>query len=183
MPPPPRDPLSLHTSIVVLVARIEAGEFIHMSELASDRVGISRPDDTGKTSTKCCNISGILEWIKCFSVYMAVISRKQPGRIYNLLAYEILIIEAHMKYSGDGWLGDDVWFLHCTATDTTNNWVIVDSTLWNLAFSGKDRATHCKFYFSLSHGSSDCAWATDQPTSRISTSSGTFSHPIWLCYT
>ena len=26
-------------------------------------------------------------------------------------------------------------------------------------------ATRCKFCFSLSHGSSDCAWATDQPTS------------------
>ena len=103
---PPRYPLSLHTSIVALVARIEAGEFIYMSELSSDCVGISRPDDTVKTSTKYCNISMILEWKKCFSVYMVVISRKQPGRIY-----EILIIEAHMEYSRDGWLGDDGWFL------------------------------------------------------------------------
>ena len=72
---------------------------------------------------------------------MAVISRKQPGRIPDLLAYETLIIEAHMEYSGDAWLGYDIRFRQCAATDTTKNWAIIDPTLWNLAFSGKARAT------------------------------------------
>ena len=91
MSPPSGDPLSLPTNTVALgadlppvpsklVARIEAGEFIDMGELLSDCVGISRSDDTGKGSTKCRTMSGILEWIKYFNVYMAVISRKQPGR-------------------------------------------------------------------------------------------------------
>ena len=154
-----------------------------MGELLPDRVGISRPDDTGKASTKRRTVSGILEWIKCFNVYMAVISRKQPGRIPDLLAYETLIIEAHMEYSGDAWLGYDIRFRQCAATDTTKNWAIVDPTFWNLAFSGKARATCCKFCFSLSHVSSDCAWTTGQSTSQMSASSGAFSRPIRLCYT
>ena len=83
--PPSGDPLSLPTNTVALgaslppvpsklVARIEAGEFIDMGELLPDRVGISRPDDTGKASTEHRTVLGILEWIKCFNVCMAVIS-------------------------------------------------------------------------------------------------------------
>ena len=48
-------------------------------------------------------VSGILEWIRCFNIYMAVISHKQPTRIPILLAYETLIIEAHMEYSSQAW--------------------------------------------------------------------------------
>ena len=84
-----------------LVAKIEAGEFIDMGELLPYRVGISRPEDTGRALPRHHTVSGILEWIKCFNVYMAVISRKQPGRIPTLLAYETLIIEAHMEYAGE----------------------------------------------------------------------------------
>ena len=124
--PPSGDPLSLPTNTVALgaslppvpsklVARIEAGEFIDMGE--ADRVGISRPDDTGEASTEHCTVSGILEWIKCFNAYMAVISQKQAGRISDLLVYETLIIEAHMEYSGDAWLGYDIRFCQCAATD------------------------------------------------------------------
>ena len=194
--PPLEDSLSLRTNCVTLgaglppvpsklVARIEAGEFIDMGELLPDRVGVSRPDDTGKALTKRRTVSGILEWIKCFNVYLAVISRKQPERIPDLLAYETLIIEAHMEYSGDAWLGYDRRFRQCAATDVTKNWAIIDPTLWNLAFSGKARVTRCKFCFSLSHASSDCAWATDQPISqpnRVSTSSGTSSRSTRICY-
>jgi len=58
-------------------------------------------DDSGKAPSKQRTVSGILQWIKCFNVYMAVISHKQPARIPDSLVYETFIIEAHMKYSGD----------------------------------------------------------------------------------
>ena len=70
MLPPPGDPISFQSNTVALgadlppgpswlVARIEAGEFIDMGELLPDRVGITRPDDTGKTPTKHHTVSGI----------------------------------------------------------------------------------------------------------------------------
>ena len=86
-----------------------------------------------------------------------------------------------MGYSGDAWLGYDRRFRQCSATDNTKSWAIIDPTLWNLAFSGKARVTLCTFCFSLSHGASDCAWATDQPTFHSFTSSSTFSHLIHIC--
>ena len=168
-----------------LVAKIESGEFIDMGELLPDQVGTSRPEDLGKVLPKHCTVAGILEWIKCFNVYMAVISRKEPGRIPDLLAYETLIIEAHMEYSGNAWLGYNRRFCQCAATDATKNWAIIDPTLWNLAFSDKARTARYKFCFSLSHGSSDCAWATDQPTSQVArtpTSMGTSPQPMRIYY-
>ena len=50
------------------------------------------------------------------------------------------------------------------------------SGIW--PFQEKQEQLAANFCFSLSHGSSDCAWVIDQPTSRSSTSSGTFSCPI-----
>ena len=41
-----------------------------MGELLPDRVGTSRPEDLGKVLPKVCTVAGILEWIKCFSVYI-----------------------------------------------------------------------------------------------------------------
>ena len=81
----PGDPISFQSNTVALgaglppvpsqlVARIKAGEFIDMGELLPDCFGITRPDNIGITPTKLCTVSGILEWIKCFNVYMAVIS-------------------------------------------------------------------------------------------------------------
>ena len=66
------DPLSLQPNAIALIAglprvpsqifaRIEVGEFIDMGELLPDRVGITRPDDTGKASAKCHTVAGILE--------------------------------------------------------------------------------------------------------------------------
>ena len=102
-------------------------------------------------------------------------------RILNPLAYETLILKP--TWNIPGMLGWVMMYGFANALlQTTQSWAIIDPTLWNLAFSGKATATCCKFCFSLSHGSSDCAWATDQPTSHSSTSSGTFSHPIRICY-
>ena len=38
-------------------------------------------------------------------------------------------------------------------------WARIDSTLWNLAFTGQAKAQRCKLCFSLAHSASDCDWA------------------------
>ena len=52
-------------------------------------------------------ISNIIEWIKCFSMYIAVVSSKQPHRVPDLLGYLTLIMESHMEHAGEGWIGYD----------------------------------------------------------------------------
>ena len=48
----------------------------------------SLPDDSNKNSKpKSHSIGSIIEWVRCFSCYIAVISRSQPQRVIDLLGY------------------------------------------------------------------------------------------------
>ena len=65
-----------------LVLRIQAGEFIHMAELLPDHLRISTTpskDDKKATKQKRRQVTNILEWIQCFSIYVAVLTQKHPG--------------------------------------------------------------------------------------------------------
>ena len=96
-----------------MVARIQRGEFVDMVKLLPDRLGCSygsTPVDKTSKSKKQ-SVTNILECIKCFGIYMAVIAKSQPDRIPDLLGYQSLIIEAHLEYAGDGWIGYDKDFL------------------------------------------------------------------------
>ena len=148
-----------------LVSKIEAGEFIDMGELIPDRLGVARSfsnEEAGKVAKqKRRVVASIMEWVQCFGIYIAVISRKQPHRVPDLLGYQTLIIEAYLEYQGDGWMAYDRRFRQ--RTGATQQWAHIDTTLWNLAFSGKGRAARCQHCCSLSHVSSECDWAPDPP--------------------
>ena len=91
-----------------LVAHILSGEFIDMADLLPDQLGPSSTETQPKGSRPQYRaISNILEWVKCFGAYIAVLSSKQPHRIPDLLGYMTLIIESHMEYAGNGWMGYD----------------------------------------------------------------------------
>ena len=92
-----------------IVSRIEAGEYIDMTELPPDRLGTTKSpvnNDSLKAGRQRRRaLSGILEWVQCFITYMAVYCQKQSHRIQDLLDYQTLIVEALLEYQGDGWLG------------------------------------------------------------------------------
>ena len=82
-----------------------------MAELLPDRFGIakSRPGDKSAQPSKHKQrtVTTILEWIQYFSIYLTVITKKQPQRIPDLLAHQTLIIESQLEYQGDMWMGCD----------------------------------------------------------------------------
>jgi len=49
------------------------------------------------------SVGNIMEWIRCFSCYIAVISRSQPQRVIDLLGYQNLIITSHLEFSNFKW--------------------------------------------------------------------------------
>ena len=88
-----------------LVACIEAGVFIEMSELSAQHVGSpsNNTSERGNSAkSKICPVTNILEWIQGFGMYMAVLSRKQLERIPDLLAYQSIIIEGYLEFEGNG---------------------------------------------------------------------------------
>ena len=109
-------------------------------------------------------VTNTLEWIRCFSLYMAILSRSAPHRVPDLLSYQALIIEAQMEYPGDHWLGYDRRFRQRAAATKATKWSKVDTTLWHLAFAGRPSIARCKYCFSIAHCSKDCELVPDLPT-------------------
>ena len=64
------------SSATKLVARIKAGEFIDMSELVPDRLGVNtvpppegdKDEKQGQKSKR--PVTNILEWVQCYSLYI-----------------------------------------------------------------------------------------------------------------
>ena len=141
-----------------LIKRIEQGHFIEMAELLPESLGQTATDDDQPAAPKPKRrpVSDIVEWLQCFETYIAIVSRKQPTRVIDLLGYQNLIIQAYQEYRGDRWLGYDRRFRLQAAATPSIRWAIADSTLWNIAFSGRAGVSRCSHCFSLSHQSGDC---------------------------
>lgn len=159
-----KDPTSIHLGGGLppvpgkLAKKIEQGHFIEMAELLPERLSSHCDIDDQNKATKPKHkvITSILEWMQCFGIYVAVISRKEPHRVVDLLGYQHLIIQAYQEYHGDSWLGYDRRFRQRAATNPSSSWSTIDPTLWSLAFSGRGSSRLCSHCFSTSHSSKDC---------------------------
>ena len=102
-----------------LVQKIQAGEYVDMAELLPDRLGVNAgppvQGDKDDKKPKHRQVTNILEWIQCYTIYMAVRAEKHPEKIRDMLGYQTLIVEARMEYEGDGWLGYDRRFRQTAA--------------------------------------------------------------------
>ena len=106
----------------------------YIAELLPDQLGAitALPDEDGsKASTKSTpkQISSIIEWIQCFGIYTAVLSKSQPCHVTDLPGYQTLILQDYMEFQGDCWLQYDRAFRQKAATLTDKKWAIIDSTL------------------------------------------------------
>ena len=71
-----------------------------------------------------------------------------------------------MAHEGDGWQGYDRIFRQHAAVRPSCKWANIDGRLWNVAFARKTMVPHCKYCFSFSHSSTECAWANDHSAQR-----------------
>ena len=89
-------------------------------------------DDNHQKSSKLkyWELDGIVDWIQCFSLYIAIICHSRPHRITDLLDYQNLIITSHMRFPDFSWVTYD---REQVAAISTPKWLVLDNTLWNLA--------------------------------------------------
>ena len=152
------------TSPPSLVQKIESGAFIELGDLLSNHLGF---EETVGSKSKQHPITNISEWLQAFAVYVSVIARKQPQRVPDLMGYQILMLEASNEYQGNCWLAYDRCFRQQAASLPNCKWSTIDSTIWNLAFTGQARASRCRHCFSLFHLSKDCEFASNQTSSQV----------------
>ena len=142
-----------------------------MAELLPDRLGSFRSlmleDKGGVPKSGRRAVTNTLEWIQCFSIYIAIIAQKSRREyLHDLLGYQSLIINASIQYEGDSWVGYDRRFRLNAAANSIKVWASLDPTLWNLAFAGNARVSRCKHCFALTHTSSECEWASEAAQPR-----------------
>ena len=159
-----------------LVERIESGAFIEMSDLLPEHLGQAPLEEDPKAKSKHRPVSSITQWLQCFAVYTAVIARKQPSRVVDLMGYQILILEAYHTYRNDSWLDYDRHFRLRVAAQPGWNWASINSTSWNLAFSSETKVDHCKHCFSFAHSTSSCQANGDTPEKKNTVS---FNRPFY----
>ena len=86
-----------------------------------------------------CSVTNIGKWLQAFAVYMSVIVKKQPHCVPDLIGYQILILKASIEYHNDCWLGYNRCFWQQATSQSNCKWSDMDSTLWNMTFTGQTR--------------------------------------------
>ena len=117
-----------------LVRRIQNGHFIDMTELLPDNLEAANATDNDQSkaaSRKHQDVTHIIDWIQCFSTYIAVASRAKPERVLDLIAYLNLIINSQRGFEDLDWASYDHQFRQKASITSTMQWDVMEGTLWN----------------------------------------------------
>ena len=131
-----------------LVKRIQEGSFVEMAELLPETLSsleYGTNEDPAGQKRKHQEVSNIVDWVQCFGIYIAIISRKEPNRIADLIGYQSLIIQASSQCHAGRWVIYDRCFRLKASAVAVTEWSNIDITLWKLAFPDRlpSGGTHC----------------------------------------
>ena len=115
-----------------LVKRIEDSQFEEMAELLPDHLSLSpyTDEDQAKgTKVKYKEVLDIIEWLQCFSLYIAVIARSNASCVVDLLGYQNLIVQNQLKYQDGYWAVYDRQFCQKASAVSVPEWSVTDTTL------------------------------------------------------
>ena len=82
-------------------------------------------------------IPDLATWIQCFTIFMAIITKHQPDRSSELLAYMNLIVRASTKYKWPSWVIYDQNFRLEAAMGEQVDWAKSDASLFAQCFTGR----------------------------------------------
>ena len=120
-----------------LVDRIQSGLFVEISDLLPQKL-ISAEYSVGDHITsqkqKQYEVTTIIEWVQCFGIYIAVLSKKEPERIADLHGYQQLIIHSSQHHQEGRWLIYDRHFRLKASATGSKDWSTIEINIWNLAF-------------------------------------------------
>ena len=97
-------------------------------------------------------------WHQCFTVWLSVVLKADPGRLQELLAYGYLITKCSKAFKWPSWVLYDQEFRQSKAGNTTARWDEVDTCLYTQHFSGKSEEVEnwCPICCTADHGRRRC---------------------------
>ena len=121
-----------------LVKRVEDGLFVEMAELLPSYLDSAHFNtDDQRTRKRLPVVSHIIDWVQCFAIYKAIISRQKPKRVANLLGYQSLVIGASQDCHEGQWVTYDRRFCLKASASRISQWSVIDVTIWNMTFPEK----------------------------------------------
>ena len=146
-----------------LVKRILRGEYVDMSELLSDNLEAERRralSEMGESGPRVSRreVPDLLSWLKCFSLYAAIVASQYPGKTRDLWAYQALMIEEERRCGGKGWRLYDAGFRQQIRSLESAEFGRLNQSLYATSFlayrSGARSCSHC---LQADHHSGECA--------------------------
>ena len=137
-------------------------EYIDLDELLPVRLGAPEPtllelfsghQKKQPVAKKC--ITTIEEWVMCFNAYIAVVAKKHPDRVADLLAYSSLIVKASRDYEDTPWLRYDQHYRRYAAAESPKQWGTIQPELWTLYFGRAVARQRCATCGDPGHGQCD----------------------------
>ena len=82
-------------------------------------------------------IEDISTWLQCFAVYTAVLAKRHPDIIDDMMAYMITIMQAQIEFEDPAWTTYDEAYRDKAATTGNRKWSEIDPHLYNKIFTGR----------------------------------------------
>lgn len=166
-----------------VVEKILAGEFIDFADLPPAKGKVKSIPTAGEGQIVVVQAADLMEsrnlipdlatWVRCFGIYAAMITSKEPDRTKNLLAYMCLIAKCSLKYKWPSWAVYDLNFRQDAADTGLKDWSKVDPSTYTQCFTGASisQDNWCRSCHSIDHVSDTCPIKpTNNPRKRESQS-------------
>ena len=81
-------------------------------------------------------IQDLLTWIQCFNIYIAVVAKKHPDMVPEMLAHMLIVMQAQREYEEPAWHLYDEAFRDKAVATGNRKWSQIDTYIYNQIFTG-----------------------------------------------
>ena len=143
-----------------LVSRILSKEYIPMYEMLPECWRLEANSGGACCQSKRPRHALVLDiniWTECYSVMAAILASAYPGKAPHLFSYLRTIVRASRTFESTAWVAYDVAYRRQAANQSTLDWGVLDSGLYNDAFTGRAKAIpRCSYCLADTHHPRDC---------------------------
>ena len=113
-------------------------------------------------------IRDVLTWVQCFNIYIAVVAKKHPDMVPEMLAYMLIVLRAQREYEEPAWRLYDGAFWDKAAATGNRKWSQINMHIYNQIFTGRARkrvlCTHCS---TATHETEECSTVQPRRKQRV----------------
>ena len=93
-------------------------------------------------------------WVECYAALVATLSTRYPEKMRHFMAYLRTITTASRNFEDTAWALYDMAFRRQAANQRSLDWGVIDSALYNEAFTGRAQLIpRCRFCLADTHDS------------------------------